>query len=47
MTKEYGNYEKYDKNTIEQEIDRGEDDIGRDKFSKNTLGMHRRVTSLE
>lgn len=30
MTKEYGNYEKYEKNSIEENMSKGEDDYGID-----------------
>lgn len=35
MTKDYGNYEKYEKNAISHDLDRGITDNGRDTFWKN------------
>jgi hypothetical protein len=43
MTKDYGNYDKYDKNRVIEEVDRGENDTGIDNFSKNSLEMIKRL----
>ena len=44
LTKDYGNYEKYEgKNEISLETERGEDDIGGDKFLKNNKEMLNRL----
>lgn len=49
MTREYGNYKKYegDANSIKEEVERGEDDAGYDKFHKNYLEMQKRTNSLD
>jgi hypothetical protein len=41
MTKEYGNYEKYENNNIEEEIETGKDDNGKDKYLENYYKMMR------
>jgi hypothetical protein len=43
MTKDYGNYDKYEKNRVIEEVDRGENDTGIDNFSKNSLEMIKRL----
>lgn len=47
MTQEYGNYEKYEKNAVVQEVDRGEDDFGYDKFMINYHDMMKRMQTNE
>lgn len=47
MTKEYGNYEKYDKNTVEEHVDKGEDDSGLDSFEKNFVALQKRMDAPE
>jgi hypothetical protein len=43
MTREYGNYEKYEKTKISEEVDKGINDPGNDEFYKNTQDMLRRL----
>jgi len=47
ITREYGNYEKYEKNAVVEEIEKGEDDTGIDKFHKNIVNMNRRLNTVE
>jgi len=49
MTREYGNYEKYDqsKNSIEQETEKGENDYGVDKLMKNDREATMRMQTEE
>lgn len=49
MTREYGNYDKYesDKNSVSQQTERGEDDLGYDKFMKNHREMNIRLKTTE
>lgn len=44
MTRDYGNYEKYDKNSIKEDKDRGEADFGEDMFLKN---YHKMMKNLQ
>jgi hypothetical protein len=43
MTNEYGNYEKYEKNSVTEEVEKGEEDYGYDKFNKNYIEMMKRL----
>jgi hypothetical protein len=43
MTREYGNYEKYEKNSIEEENERGENDDGSDRLLRNDREMMMRI----
>ena len=43
MTKEYGNYEKYENNSIEEELEGGTDDIGNDKYIEHYYRMMRNL----
>jgi hypothetical protein len=47
MTKEYGNYEKYEKNTVKEETERGENDYGFDTIMKNDREMNMRLKTKE
>ena len=47
ITREYGNYEKYEKNAVVEEIEKGEDDTGIDKLHKNIVNMNRRLNTVE
>jgi hypothetical protein len=47
LTKDYGNYEKYDKNSVVQETERGENDRGFDRFFKNESEMTLRSNTIE
>lgn len=47
MTRDYGNYEKYEKNTITEEVEKGSTDNGLDTFWKNNNEMLKRLKSLE
>lgn len=47
MTREYGNYRKYEKNSISQETDKGENDDGRDRFQRNNNEMMKRINNLD
>ncbi len=47
MTREYGNYEKYEKNSVKEEIDQGVNDIGLDTFNRNCIEMLRTLKSAE
>lgn len=38
---EYGNYERFEKNEIGEEIEKGEDDYGKDQFFRNYNQMAR------
>jgi hypothetical protein len=39
MTRDYGNYQKYEKNSISENVERGEDDIGYDTLAKNDFKL--------
>ena len=47
MTREYGNYEKYEKNTVTEEVERGQDDLGNDPLFKNDREATQRMKTLE
>lgn len=47
ITREYGNYEKYENNKIEEEVESATDDNSIDIFSKNMKDMHRRLDISE
>lgn len=47
MTRDYGNYEKYDNNSIEQTKERGENDFGNDRLMKNENELNMRLATLE
>jgi len=47
MTKEYGNYDKYDKNKVGVDYDEGKYDLGDDKFYENYMNMLRRLPTKE
>lgn len=47
MTREYGNYEKYEDTGVKQELEKGENDIGVDTFHKNLVDFDRRVNLPE
>lgn len=47
MTREYGNYQKYENNSITENVEKGEDDVGADPFLKNNRDMMRRVKLME
>jgi hypothetical protein len=47
MTREYGNYEKYEKNSIEEENERGENDDGSDRLLRNDREMTMRLKTEE
>lgn len=47
MTRDYGNYEKYEKNSVEEEVDRGINDNGWDLFYKNNRNMLRNIKTLQ
>ncbi len=47
LTREYGNYEKYEKNAIKEEVDPGHDDLGYDTFLRNYHDMMRVTKSYE
>lgn len=47
MTRDYGNYEKYEKNSIEQEKERGENDQGLDTLHRNEHNLNRRLATAE
>lgn len=47
MTKDYGNYEKYEKNSVNEEVEKGERDYGHDTFWKNHSQMTRRLNTVE
>lgn len=47
MTREYGNYEKYEKNSITEEVERGEDDPGYDTLFKNDKDATQRMKTVE
>lgn len=47
MTRDYGNYEKYEKNSVTEEVDKGITDEGLDTFWKNNNEMLKRLKSLE
>lgn len=46
MTRDYGNYEKYEKNSIEEDVDRGTRDTGADLFYKNNTNMMRNIQTI-
>jgi hypothetical protein len=39
MTREYGNYDKYEKNSVSEDVEKGAYDDGTDNFHKNYLDM--------
>lgn len=45
MTREYGNYDKYEANQITEELEKGDDDPGLDKFYKNNEDMLKRINT--
>jgi len=47
MTREYGNYEKYDKNRVKTEYKEEEEATSKDKFYDNYLNMIRRLPTKE
>ena len=47
VTKEYGNYDKYEKNFVKVNHDRGVDDTGRDKLFKNYNEVIQRTATKE
>lgn len=47
MTRDYGNYEKYEKNSVTEEVDKGITDEGLDTFWKNNNEMLKRLKSIE
>lgn len=44
---EYGNYERFEKNTITEEMDQGHEDNGHDTFMKNYNDMLRQLGTEE
>jgi len=44
---EYGNYERFEKNTISEEMDKGTTDMGRDTFMRNYNDMLRQLSTEE
>jgi len=46
LTKDYGNYEKYDKNSVVHETEKGENDRGFDRFFKNESEMTLRSNTI-
>jgi len=47
MTKEYGNYDKYSKNSVKNEFDNGETEIDSDKFYENYMQLLKRLPTKE
>ena len=48
MTKEYGNYEKYLKNSVETSYDEGKDDFSNiDKFYENYINLIKRLPTKD
>ena len=47
MTKDYGNYDKYEKNKVEVEYDKGLEDKGVDTFNKNLRNMTKQLHTKE
>lgn len=47
MTRDYGNYSKYEKNSIAEEVEKGQNDDGMDRFMKNSVEMMKRVNSMD
>ena len=49
MTREYGNYEKYEegRNTVSYDTEKGENDLGADNFMKNHRDMMMRLKTEE
>lgn len=47
MTNEYGNYEKYEKNSVKTEYDAGEDENNHDKFYENYMNLVKRLPTKE
>ena len=43
MTREYGNYEKYEKNSVKTEYDNGETEVQGDKLYVNYMNMIKRL----
>ena len=47
MTKEYGNYEKYDENHVKVKYDDGKNEIDDDKFYGNFINLIKRLPTKE
>ncbi len=47
MTKEYGNYDKYEKNSISLDEEDGKDEINEDKMYENYMNLIRRLPTKE
>jgi hypothetical protein len=47
LTKEYGNYEKYEKNSIQTNFDDGSQEIDKDKFYQNYMQLLKRLPTRE
>lgn len=47
MTKEYGNYDKYTKNTVETVHDQGKDEASYDKIYENFMNVVKRLPTVE
>lgn len=47
MTRDYGNYEKYEKNKIEEEVERGENDTGLDTLLKNNYNLMKNLKTQQ
>lgn len=47
MSQEYGNYEKYEKNSITTEYDDGKEENDLDKFEDRFLNLLRRLPTKE
>ena len=47
MTNEYGNYGKYEKNSVETVYDKGVDDNHHDKFFENYMNLVKRLPTKE
>jgi len=47
LTKEYGNYEKYDKNKVEVKYDEGPRNLDKDRLYENYISMLKKLPTKE
>jgi hypothetical protein len=47
LTREYGNYDKYELNSVSEDIEKGENEVGEDKLYKNYREMNLRLDTYK
>lgn len=47
LTKEYGNYEKYDQNKVETKYDEGPENLDNDRFYENYISLLKKLPTRE